>query len=284
MATVVVCDADVTVRSAVSEACAEAGLEVVAETDTGADAAELVRRFSVDVLVLDLFLSDGAGERTLASLKRDGSMAKVVFFTAYAPDPAHLRRLGAREVVDNHDYGRLGHVLDHLRDVIDRAAHVTDRRSVRDERVIHPATWLSPAGVAPHRDLARSLTTMEIGDTVLAVTMLGLEPLEVEVGPLLVADCRLALAGALRDELRVQDLVHEAPEVDGFVALLRSGDERAAGAVWSRLTAEIRAQGLPGTVKGACSRVDGMGAADAVARAVGALTDATADSASFLSV
>ena len=47
---------------------------------------------------------------------------------------------------------------------------------------------------------------METGDAVLAITIVGLEALETDVGPLLTADCRLAVAGVLRDELRVQDL------------------------------------------------------------------------------
>jgi len=45
MPTAVVCDDDRTVRAAVSAVCVDAGLEVVAETDSGADAAEMVRRF-----------------------------------------------------------------------------------------------------------------------------------------------------------------------------------------------------------------------------------------------
>lgn len=284
MATVVVCDADATVRAAVSEACSEAGLELVAETDTGADAVELVRRFDVDILVLDLSLSNGAGEQTLASLTQEGSATRVVFFTAYAPDPTHLRHLGAREVVDNHDYRRLGHVLSHLKEVVDRAAKVPDRRSAARAVDPRPPIWQSPAGVAAHRDLARSLLTMEVGDAVLVITVAGLGALAADVGPLLVADCRLAAAGALRDELRVQDLLHEVPEVDGFAALLRGGDERATGAVWSRLLEEVKAQGLPGEVRGAASRVDAMGATDAVARAIGALHGASSDSPALISV
>ena len=77
MATVVVCDDDAAVRGAVSAICDDIGLEVVAETDSGADAAELVHRFSVDLLILDLSLSDGSGERTLRSLAEAGSDAAV---------------------------------------------------------------------------------------------------------------------------------------------------------------------------------------------------------------
>lgn len=92
------------------------------------------------------------------------------------------------------------------------------------------------------------------------------------------------MAGILREELRVQDFLHEAPEVDGFVAVLCGGDARAAGAVWSRLTAGVRKAGLPGEIKGAVSRVDAIDAKDAVARAIGAFQAASVGSPSFLSV
>ena len=51
-------------------------------------------RFGVDVLVLDLSLSDGSGERTLEALNAEGTGVAVVVFTAYASDPWRLLRLG----------------------------------------------------------------------------------------------------------------------------------------------------------------------------------------------
>ena len=284
MATVVVCDGDAAVRAAVSAACADAGLDLVAETDACADAVELVRRFSVDILVLDLSLADGAGERTLRTLRDESSKVRSVIFTAYAPDAVSLRALGARDVVDNRDYTRLGHVLGYLRDTADRDTGHTERRLTSHDVVNVPSRWRSPAGVAAHRDMAAAVETLESGDSVLAVTMVGLDTLADDVGPLLVADCRLAMAGALRDELRVQDLLHEEPTIDGFVALLRGGDERAVGAVWSRLLAEVRTQELPGEVRGAASRVDAMGSFDAVSRSVGTLRGIGLESPSFQSV
>lgn len=284
MATVVVCDDDKVVRAAVSSACADLGLEVVAETDSGTDAAEMVRRFAVDVLVIDVALSDGSGEHALVTLDEDGSDAAIVVFTAYAPDPTKLRRLGARDVVEKPD-------LELLRDVLTAVASATAPTSAQSERRnasrdVDPAPrmWRSPAGVSAHHDLIHSLQTMEPGDAVLAITVVGLEALETDVGALLAADCRLAVAGVLRDELRVQDLLHEAPEVHGFVALIRGGDARAAGAIWSRLSAGVTAGSLPGEVKGAASRVDAIGARDAVARAIGALHAAAVGSPAFVSV
>ncbi len=287
MATVVVCDDDRGVRAAISSLCADIGLEVVAETDNGADGAELVRRFGVDVLILDLALADGSGEQTIENLTLEGSPVAVVVFTAYASDPSRLIRLGAREVVEKPDFDLLSDVLAGLGTSVDEvaAAQQPDDRRVASRLVeAAPKMWRSPAGVSSHHDLTHSLQELEVGDAALAVTLVGLDALESDVGPLLVADCRLAVAGMLREELRVQDLLHEAPEVGGFVALLRGGDARAAGAVWSRLTVVVREIGIPGEVKGAASRVDSVGAKDAVSRAVGALQAVGVGAPAFVSV
>lgn len=284
MATVVVCDDDPVARASISVCCEEAGLEVVAETDRSGDATELVRRFDVDVVVLDLSLSDGSGERMLEELHEARSTVAVVVFTAYASDPWQLLRLGAREVIEKPDFERLQTVLSGIGATVDADLPADERRIATRSVPEVPRLWRSPAGVSSHHDLAHALAGVETGDAVLALTVVGLEALEGDVGPLLAADCRLAVAGTLREELRVQDLLHEAPEIGGFVALVRGGDARAAGAVWSRLTTAIRGAGLPGEVKGAASRVDSVGAADAVARAVGALQSATVGSPAFVSV
>lgn len=285
MATVVVCDDDTVTRAAISAICEDAGLEVVAETDSGADAAEMVRRFGVDSMILDLALSDGSGERILTTLGEDGVSVAVVVFTAYARDPGRLMRLGARDVVEKPDFDRLREVMARLGTALDEAPASTDeRRSASRDVDPAPSMWCSPAGVLARTDLSQSLLTLLPGDAALAVAVVGLETMEAEVGPLLVADCRLAVAGALRTELRVQDLLHEAPEIGGFLALLRGGDARAAGAVWSRLTASVRGSGLPGEIKAAASRVDSVGGKDAMARAIGALQGSSVGSPSFVSV
>jgi CheY-like chemotaxis protein len=284
MPRVVVCDDDALVRATVSTLCEQAGLEVVAETDSGTDALEMVRRFGVDVLVLDLSLNDGSGERTLASLTAEKVEVEVIVFTAYATDPGNLLRLGAREVIEKPDFDRLEEVLTHLGATEEDAAPPEERRTASREVDAGPKIWRSPAGVSSHRDLARALEGLQEGDSIMAVTVVGLEGLEAEVGPLLTADCRLAVAASLRDQLRIQDLLHEAPEVDGFLALLRGGDSRAAGAVWARLISDVRGSSLPGEVKGTASRVDWKGAQDAVARAIGALQGAAIDTPPFVTV
>jgi len=285
MPTAVVCDDDRTVRGAVSAVCAEAGLDVVAETDRSADAAEMARRFDVDVVILDLSLADGSGEHLLTELRAEGSTTAVIVFSAFADDPAKLLRLGARAVVEKPDFELLGAVLGGLGSPATIPGGSADDRRFASRAVeAAPTMWRSPAGVSSHHDLAHSMLTLEAGDAILAVAVVGLDALEGDVGPLLVADCRLAMAAALRDELRVQDLLHEAPGAGGFVALLRGGDARSAGAVWARLTAAVRRDGLPGELKGTAARVDSIGAKDALARAVGALQAAAVGSPPFVSV
>ena len=232
MATVVVCDDDTVVRGAISSVCEDAGLEVVAETDSGADAAEMVRRFGVDVLVLDLV----ARRRLRRAHPRDaraptGSRAEVVVFTAYAAIAPRLLRLGAREVIEKPDFELLSDVLVQLVG-LDRRARPAGRaaRSRAASRDVEqpPTMWRSPAGVSLAPRPRHSLLDMEIGDAVLAVTVVGLEALEADVGPLLTADCRL---GGRRHPARRASRPGPAARGAGDRAAsspsLRGGDARA---------------------------------------------------------
>lgn len=285
MPTVVVCDDDPVLRGAISALCHESGLDVVAETDRGGDAAMMVRRFAVDALVIDISLIDGSGERALGLLKDEGLLPAVVIFTAYGADSAGLMSLGANEVVQKPDFNALGAALGRLGASLEDARRDPGERRLASRPIkAAPPMWRSPSGVSPTNDLAHSYLTLEPGDAVLTVRVLGLEALEADVGPVLAQDCRLAIARTLRTELRVQDLLHEAPGGEGIVALLRGGDARAADAVWSRLTAAVRCDQLLGELHGAGSRVDALGGADAVARSVGALHGIKVGRPSFVSV
>lgn len=285
MATVVICDGDAVARSAVTTLCEEAGLEVVAETDRGADAVELIRRFGVEVLVLDLSLPEGSGEDALAALKAGEAGPAVVVFTTYVSDQGHLLDLGVREVVEKPDFEQLAKVLTNLARSLDEGgATPANRRLASREVGGIPEGWRSPSGVAPHVDLSAVRDSLEAGDAMLAVTIVGLDEVERDAGPLLAADCRLAVARALRKVLRTQDLLHEAPEVDGFVALLRGGDARSADAVWKRLVAHLEAEDIPGDVRGAACRVSEEGGKHAEAQALRALQGASTSGTAFVKV
>jgi CheY-like chemotaxis protein len=283
MATVVVCDDDSVARSAVSSLCEEAGLQVVAETDRGGDAIELIRRFGVDVLVLDLSLPDGPGEGAIEALCVAPDPPAIVVFTAYARDAARLLGLGAAEVVEKPAFGDLRAALDRVRQSVDVEIDLTDAATERRfaSRVVLPAPplWRSPSGVSTEGDLDLSLAHVIEGDAVLVVALQDVDGLDASVGAALATDCRLLPGRLLRTTLRAQDVVHDAPEVDGFVAILRGGDDRAAEAAWHRLQDLAQAIGVPGRLAGAHTQVDAMGGADAVARAVVALPTVVTDAA-----
>lgn len=284
MATAVVCDDDAALRTVISALCEEAGLEVVAETDTGGDAVELVRRFAIDVLVLDLSLKDSSGAGMLRQLREEGLRPTVIVFTAYADDPDALLGLGARQVIEKPDLQALSDALLAAVRPDDPGGPTTDRRLQSRPVDPPPPLWRSPSGVSSAADLVHSLQRLDDGDAVLGVAVAGLDALEGDVGPLLVADCRLAVARILRGTLRTQDLLHEAPDAAAFVALLRGGDSRSADAVWQRLTAALRAADLAGQVHGVVARIDALGPADALARVAGALQGIRPGSPGFSTV
>jgi CheY-like chemotaxis protein len=291
MATVVVCDDDPILRQSVSDLCEEAGLTVVAETDLGFDALELVRRFAVDILLLDLALPDGSGERALEALQAVDNSPVVVVFTAYAEDPDRLIRLGAREVIEKPDFARLQTVLSQLAASSAATASTgtdgsdgSERRRTSREVIAAPDIWRSPSGISSSRDLPQSLKLTVPGDALLLIVTHGLDRLEDDAGPMLTADCRLHAAGLLRATLRIQDLVHEVPEVTGFVGVLRGGDATAAEGVWSRLVPLVAESGAPGHLTGARTRVDDQGGQAALARTVAAIRTAGSDAPVLLGV
>lgn len=271
MVSVVVCDDDALLRQNVTDLCEEAGLTVVAETDRGHDALELVRRFAVDVLLLDLALPDGSGEITLAALREVDPHPIVIVLTAYAEDPDRLVRLGAREVIEKPDFSRLQAVLGHLAAIrlpTPEPSAMGERRRTSRWVAAPPQVWRSPSGISSSHDLTSVLQEAVEGDAVLVLVPQGLDRLERDVGATLATDCRLRAAALLRSTLRIQDVVHDLPEVGGFVAVLRGGDASAAPAAWARLLTLASAQDLPGELTGAHTRVDAQGGAAALARAV----------------
>jgi len=283
MATAVVCEDDAGLRRTLSAICEQVGLHVVAEVDSGADAAELTRRFGVDVLLLDLNLGEGiSGQTTLSSLQDISPYPTVVVFTAYASNPEELKRLGAYEVVEKPHLERLIAVLKPLADgsaPAREAPHAPgdERRRPKRSPTSLPALWRSPAGISSSDDLVHSLEATVPGDAILVVALRGLELIDAAIGPLLAADNRLAVARHLRETLRAQDVVHDVKDLDGFAVVLRGGEATAAAAVWTRLLALASATGMHGHLMGAHATITELGGNDALARAVAAVQAAPPD-------
>jgi CheY-like chemotaxis protein len=245
----VICDDDAVLRSVVADLAQEAGLEVVAETDQGADVLNLVRRFGIDVVVLDLSLGIMSGNQVLAALREEGLAPLIIVFSAYAADDPELRALGARWVVDKPDLDRLEGALKEaaaaagderrLRETagtVGEAAQpdaVERRFASRRTEDIGPA-WRSPSGIEPASELEERLATCVPGDAILAVTVADPVTVRERAGDVLAADCVLEVARVLRLTVRVQDIVLDEPTCHGFLVLLRGGDHRAADAAWNR--------------------------------------------------
>ena len=147
-----------------------------------------------------------------------------------------------------------------------------------------PHAWRSPSGISSSHDLVQALKHTVPGDALLLIVTNGLDRIEAGAGPTLTADCRLGAARLLRDTLRIQDAVHEVPEVIGFVGVLRGGDATAAEAVWNRLVTLVDASGAPGHLTGVRTRVDEQGGQAALARAVAAIRTAGSDARVLLGV
>lgn len=256
MPNAVICDDDAVLRSVVADLAQEAGLDVVAETDQGGDVLNLVRRFGIDVVVLDLSLGIMSGNQVLAALREEGLAPLIVVFSAYAGDDPELRALGARWVVDKPD---LAHLAEALKEASEAAAQAQalreaagtapeqaaqadagERRFASRKTVDVEPVWQSPSGIEPASELEERLATCVPGDSILAVTVADPSTVRERAGDVLAADCVLEVARVLRLTVRVQDIVLDEPACHGFLVLLRGGDHRAGDSAWRRISTVLR--------------------------------------------
>lgn len=82
MITVLLVDDHPSLRAGVRRSLEGAGIDVVAEASTAADATRLAAELAPDVVVLDVDLPDGSGVDVAAALR--GGPSRVLAFTAYA--------------------------------------------------------------------------------------------------------------------------------------------------------------------------------------------------------
>lgn len=207
---VVVCDDDAIVRGVVRDLVAEAGGEVLAEADTGAEANLLVDRFHPDLVVLDMNLRRGSGREVLAHLEGRPEAPRVVVFTAYdAAAPVAGPRV---DVVHKPDFEALAACLT---SIPERATE--RRRPTRD--VPRPTRPGTDDPTAFYRDLGAALP-----DDVLVRVVLG------------DADGD-AVVEALRRAVRAQDRVLRRS--DDALLLLIGGGTEAVPALCARLRATL---------------------------------------------
>jgi CheY-like chemotaxis protein len=272
----VVCDDDAVVRSVVTDLAAEVGLEVVAETDRGGDVVELVRRFGIDVVILDLSMGAVSGQKVAAGLRAEGLDTVIVVFTQYVSDRAELEALDVHAIVEKPDFeglrASLASAVVTAQARAELVAHLEPGERRGASRVVpeSPPTWRSPSGIEPAGALGTLLEGCSEGDTVLALSVEDHGWLAEAHGDLLAADCALEPGRELRASARTQDHVVHEPRCSGFVAILRGGDNRAAEALWRRMMTRLeRVEAVP-LVSGAWALVDPpITPAEACARVVG---------------
>ena len=161
MTNVVICDDDRVTRAALTAMCEDLGLDVVAETDQWNASLDLVLRFEVDLLILDLSLVDGSGERVLKGLVDLAGAPQVIIFSSYAEDFRRLKQLGASEVIEKPDFNGLALALQRLiaadaaKEAVDKP---TSRRVASRDTAPLPQLWRSPSAprVRPGPHAARS--------------------------------------------------------------------------------------------------------------------------------
>jgi CheY-like chemotaxis protein len=269
----VICDDDAVLRSVVAELAQEVGLDVVAETDQGGDVLSLVRRFGVDVVVLDLSLGIMSGNQVLTALRQEGLAPLIVVFSAYAGDDPELRSLGARWIVDKPDLAHLAEALTEAAAAADEARalraaagtftheaqpETSERRFASRGTTDLEPVWRSPSGIEPTSELHERLATCVDGDWVLAVTVVDPATVRQRAGDVLAADCVLEIGRVLRLTVRVQDIVLDEPACQGFLVLLRGGDHRAADAAWKRISMALRDRPTAAEIHAATALVDGV--------------------------
>ena len=275
---VVVCDDDSTLRGVVSKLATAAGHNVLAETDSGNDAVEMVLRFKPEVLVIDLDLPWGSGLQAVRDLRQAGSPVEIVVFTNWAADSPEVRAAEVRAAIEKPDIESLERVLAALAAGLaaDSPAGADRRESplARPHFPVHGR--ISASGLEEPDTFHDAVVRLEPGDAVVIVHVAGLEYAQGWYDRVAATDQVLAVARLLRAVLRAQDrLSLVEPGLDDrpadLVALVLGGRGRGIESVWRRLQRAHEVSSLPGIINaGWAMSDDGVVGPVALSRAVDA--------------
>jgi two-component system, NarL family, invasion response regulator UvrY len=146
-------------------------LEIVGETGDGLEAEHLARTLAADLLVLDVAMPGRRGVQVLESLRADGVMLPVLFFSMYPPDQYidYVRRAGAQGFVGKG--ADTGDLLRAVRQIRSGGTCFPDRRSARERMTDEaPFEWLSRRESDVLRGLVAGVSLIDIAAN------LGLNP------------------------------------------------------------------------------------------------------------
>lgn len=260
----VVCDDDVTLRGVVSKLASDAGHTVLAETESAADAVDMVLRFGAEGVILDLALPWGGGLRVISELREAGSPCQVVVFTSYAADSPEVRETGVRAVIEKPDFEGLVEVLETLAkgQEADTPTGAERRRVFVPRSAMPPAGGVAASGVESPITFADALLHIEPGDAVLVVHLAVPDAGAGWFARLSAADLILAVARNLRSVLRTQDrLTVGDPDPDERITDLRAfllgGGRPGVESVFRRLERAHASVDLPGVLSAGWAVAEG---------------------------
>jgi two-component system chemotaxis response regulator CheY len=282
----IVCDDDATVRSIVSNLATKVGLNVLAETDSGPDAVEMVLRFGAELLILDLALPWGAGMDVVRKLREREAASEIVVFTSWAADSPEVRGSGVKAVIEKPDFEQLEEVLQRVADggpTVEEVEGQADRRPPTDARERFPEPGpASPSGIEDPDTFDEAVLRLQRHDGVLVVHVAIEHGIRGTYPRLVAVDTLLSTARVLRNILRVQDRLSitepasddRLPEL--AVAVL-GGGRPGVESVWRRLQQTHELAKGPGILSGGWALVDDVvpgpaalgRASDAAARSTG---------------
>lgn len=206
---VLICEDDPVARSVISDLVEDHGGRVLAAIDSVLDATEFLRRFTPDLVIVDLMLHHGSGTDLVRQVRRDHPDTRVVVFTAYESLAPHVDR--AVELVIKPDFERLGQILTGVGEQTGER-----RRPVRSVPGM-------PTTVDSHT-FYRLVAEAQPDDVLLRVALD--DPADGD-----------SVADGVRTLLREHDFVQQRS--DSVVALLLGGGDDTVAALEERLTARL---------------------------------------------
>lgn len=229
---VLICEDDALTRTLISDLVEDNGGRVLAAVDSVVDAANFLKRFTPDVVILDLMLHRSNGLELIERIRRTQPEVQVVVFTAHdalvrVDDPGV-------DVVVKPDFERLGRIL----------TSSTERHGERRR----PARAVPPVRVTPDgHAFYRLVADAQPDDVLVSVT---------------VQDDADDVVAALRAALRNHDTVLQRS--DRVVALLIGGGPDTVRALQQRLE-----QAFPTLTARTTSALAGPDPIDAFTRLIG---------------
>ncbi len=230
----VICDDDALIRRVIRQVLRESPVEIVGDAESPEEAMACIRASDANILVLDLALRGGSGERLLQWVREQGDGVHVVVYSAYAADHAQLLGAGACAVIEKPDFSRLQTAIEHI---VSALGVRVDRRASAGTLILDrlpPPTSVSLSGFEPWDSFLAAMDAAHAGDAVVCADVLPGPSVKHGWDPVFQTDHRLALGRAMARGKRMQDRISVSPTGRPVLLVVRCRPE-APTVVFRRL-------------------------------------------------